>query len=632
MKRAIDVILCSIGLVVLSPLLLLLMVVVCIASASPPIYSGVRVGRYGRDFRVFKYRSMPPGAELCGPSATANDDPRLTWIGKFLRRHKLDELPQILNVLLGDMSLVGPRPEVRKYVAMYTPEQKRILELRPGITDWATIWNADQGSVLAGSTDPEADYEALIRPTKIELQLKYLDTHSTLMDLKIICYTILKLIRGGWIPKEIAAYGTPADRKVGQYPVAASGSSMPAIHAPQTGLPAIAGGTPIFSEPVRFLLPTLPKLRSVLRRYMPAYDRGLITNGALVSRLEESVAERLNVRHCVAVSSCTSGLCLVVRALGLEGEVIVPAMTFFATAHALLWNGLQPVLADCRPDNWNIDPADVERRITPRTSAILAVHLYGNPCAVEELSEVAARHGLKLIFDAAHAFGSEYRGRRIGQFGDAEVFSLSPTKILVAGEGGLVTTNDATLARLLRTGRNYGDAGTYDCELLGMNGRMSEFHAAMALSGLELVEMKVRRYNRIARLYRDRLSGLEGISFPEVRSDDVSTFKDYCIHVESAAFGCTRDELVAALRAENIEARRYFYPPLNRQLLYREFAREGPPLPHTDRLSDGVLSLPIYHSLEDRTVNRVADAIQRLARYYDSQKSRDREMTCTTNM
>lgn len=606
--------------------------VVCIVTAASPIYSGVRVGRYGRDFRLFKYRSMAPGAEQVGPSATANDDPRLTRIGKLLRRHKLDELPQLVNVLLGDMSLVGPRPEVRKYVAMYTPEQKRILELRPGITDWATIWNSDQGSVLAGSTDPEADYETLIRPTKIELQLKYLDTHSTRMDLKIILYTIVKLIRRGWIPKEIAAYGKPGDRKAGRYSHAAASNGMPVILARQNGLPAIAGGKPMFSMPVRYLLPTLPKIRGILKQYMPAYDRGLITNGALVSRLEEAVAERLNARHCVAVSSCTSGLCLVVRAMGLQGDVIVPAMTFFATAHALLWNGLQPVLADCRPDSWNIDPADVERRITPRTSAILAVHLYGNPCAVEELTNVAARHGLRLIFDAAHAFGSEHRGRPIGQFGDAEVFSLSPTKILVAGEGGLVTTNDATLARLLRTGRNYGDSGTYDCELLGLNGRMSEFHAAMALSGLELVEMKVRRYNRIARLYRERLSGIEGISFPEVRTDDLSTYKDYCIHVDASAFGCTRDELVAGLKAENVEARRYFYPPLNRQALYRKFAREGPPLIHTDRLSDGVLSLPIYHSLGDQTVNTVADAIQRLARYYDSQRSRDREMTCTTNM
>lgn len=607
------------------------MIFVCIASAAPPIYSGVRVGRYGRDFRMFKYRSMTPDAELCGPSATANDDPRLTPIGTFLRRHKLDELPQILNVLLGDMSLVGPRPEVRKFVAMYTPEQRRILELRPGITDWATIWNSDQGSVLAGSTDPEADYQALILPTKIALQLKYLDTQSTLMDLKIICYTILKLLRRDWIPREITAYGTPADRKASRYSLATGGNRMPATPARQYGLPAIAGGTPMFSTPVRFLLPTLPKLRRVLNHYLPVYDRGLITNGALVSRLEDAVAERLNVRHCVAVSSCTSGLCLVVRAMGLEGEVIVPSMTFFATAHALLWNGLRPVLADCRPDSWNIDPADVERRITPRTSAILAVHLYGNPCAVEELSGVAARHGLKLIFDAAHAFGSEYRGRRIGQFGDAEVFSLSPTKILVAGEGGLVTTNDVTLARLLRAARNYGDAGSYDCELLGMNGRMSEFHAALALSGLELVEKKVRRYNRIARLYADRLSGIEGISFPEVRSDDVSTFKDYCVHVEPAAFGCTRDELMAALKAENIEARRYFYPPLNRQALYREYAREGPPLIHTDRISGGVLSLPIYHSLEDQTVNTVAYAIQRLARYYDSNKPRYKEMTCSAN-
>jgi dTDP-4-amino-4,6-dideoxygalactose transaminase len=256
----------------------------------------------------------------------------------------------------------------------------------------------------------------------------------------------------------------------------------------------------------------------------------------------------------------------------------------------------------------------VERRITPRTSAIIGVHLYGNPCAVEELARVAARNGLKLLLDAAHAFGSRYRNRYVGQFGDAEVFSLSPTKTLVAGEGGFVTTNDGSLARRVRAGRNYGDAGTSDCEMLGMNARMSEFQAALALAGLPLVESKIKRQNRIAGMYSSSLAALPGISFPIVHGSNVSTYKDFCLHIDADAFGLSRDRLIDALKAENIEARRYFYPPLHRQKLYRDFVASGmPPLTHTDRISNGLVSLPIYDSLSDQHVEVIVQAMKRIA-------------------
>jgi dTDP-4-amino-4,6-dideoxygalactose transaminase len=302
------------------------------------------------------------------------------------------------------------------------------------------------------------------------------------------------------------------------------------------------------------------------------------------------------------------------RAMDLEGEIIVPSLTFFATGHAALWNNLRPVLADCHPSRWTLDPADLEQRITKKTSAIVGVHLYGNPCAIEELTTIAAAYRLKLLFDAAHAFGSMHNGRRIGQFGDVEVFSLSPTKTLVAGEGGLITTNDGVLARRLRAARNYGDAGTYDCEILGMNARMSEFHASMALAGLPRVDAKVGRHNRIASSYTADLEGVSGISVPVLPAGDLSTFKDYCVYVDSEAFGLNRDQLSEALKAENIETRRYFYPPLNRQRIYRGFVDEStPPLTHTDRISSGVLSLPIYESLCDHQLAKVILAIKRIA-------------------
>jgi dTDP-4-amino-4,6-dideoxygalactose transaminase len=377
-------------------------------------------------------------------------------------------------------------------------------------------------------------------------------------------------------------------------------------------LPEVAN--PSFAEPFPFMRPTVPDLSQVIADYQVAYGNGLLTNAALVGRLESAVAERLRVKHCVAVSSCTSGLMMVMRALGLKGEVILPSFTFFATGHAALWNGLKPVFANCDTDTWNVSPSDVEKKINSATSAIIGVHMYGNPCDVTALEAIAGRHGLKLIFDAAHGFGSAYRGIPIGSFGDAEVFSLSPTKLLVAGEGGLVTTNDPQIAMAVRAMRNYGDVGAYNPQWLGLNARMSEFNAALALHGLSLVDAKVRRRNHIAGMYTEILSSLPGIRFQKVHPADTNTYKDYSIHVTSEAFGMTRDALAESLRAENIETKKYFYPPLHQQTLYSRFHEpERNDLSPTEYVADGILSLPIYESLPDETVRGVAEALQRIA-------------------
>ena len=371
---------------------------------------------------------------------------------------------------------------------------------------------------------------------------------------------------------------------------------------------------PLFRERFRFIHPTLPLLDRILSDYRQAFQQGLVTNGALVARLEAAVSERLGVRHCIAVSSCTSGLMLTMKAFGLRGEVILPSFTFFATGHAALWNGLTPVFADCDPATWNIDPRAVERAITPQTSAILAVHLYGNPAPIAELERIAEKHGLKLIFDAAHAFGASYKGQPVGRFGDAEVFSLSPTKLLVAGEGGLICTDDATLAHRLRAGRNYGDLGSYNPMLLGLNARMTEFNAAMALAGLDLVAAKVARHNQIAALYTAELDGTPWIGFQRLPAGHLSSYKDFSVRVDPEAFGMTRDELGGALLKENIETKKYFYPPLHQQTLFRQFApADASGLAATEAVAGSVLSLPIYESLPAGTVRQVASAIRELS-------------------
>ena len=206
-KRSFDFSVAAIGLVLLAPMLVLIALTVKLCSPGPALYRGIRVGLCGKLFSMLKFRTMVVNAESLGGSATAADDQRLTSIGKFLRRYKLDELPQLLNVLAGDMSLVGPRPEVPKYVNLYSPEEQAILKVRPGVTDWASIWNSNEAAVLEGSRDPEKSYEELIRPTKLALQLLYVRNHSLLIDLKILLHTGLKLINEDWIPKELKPYG-----------------------------------------------------------------------------------------------------------------------------------------------------------------------------------------------------------------------------------------------------------------------------------------------------------------------------------------------------------------------------------------------------------------------------------------
>lgn len=209
MKRLFDIVASLLGLVVLSPLLLTLAAIVKLTSSGPMVYRGVRAGFGGRPFRIMKFRSMVVNAEKLGGPSTSDDDPRVTRIGAFMRRFKLDELPQLFNVLLGEMSLVGPRPEVLSEVETYTPEQRRVLEVRPGITDWASIWNSDEGAVLAGAADPHAVYKERIQPTKLALQLKYREESGLATDLRIILFTLRKIVDKGWIPDELRTYGRP---------------------------------------------------------------------------------------------------------------------------------------------------------------------------------------------------------------------------------------------------------------------------------------------------------------------------------------------------------------------------------------------------------------------------------------
>jgi dTDP-4-amino-4,6-dideoxygalactose transaminase len=372
----------------------------------------------------------------------------------------------------------------------------------------------------------------------------------------------------------------------------------------------MASKSPAFAQRLPIVSPEGLPGDEYLRDVRRILESRQLTNGAFVRKFESAAAAYLEVPCCVAVSSCTVGLVLTLRALDIEGEVILPSFTFHATAQSVVWNGLKPVFADCDPETFCIDPQSVRARLSPKTAAILAVHIFGNPASVAELEEITAHAGIPLVCDAAHGFGSKVNGRHAGTFGTAEIFSFSPTKLVVAGEGGLIATRDATLARRLRAARNYGDAGSYDPELLGLNARMSEFHAALALRGLDGLEARIERRNQIRLQYQRRLGSVPGLGFQRIPAGNRSSCKDFCLLVDEAAFGRPRDWLFEALQEENIDVRRYFWPPVHRQKLFCALWDKRP-LPVTDRISDRILNLPIYSSLTEHDVDKVCDAICR---------------------
>lgn len=375
-------------------------------------------------------------------------------------------------------------------------------------------------------------------------------------------------------------------------------------------VPAIAGGQPIFDQLLPIATPEGLPSDEFLADVRKILESRSLTNGSFVRELEAAAAAYLNVPHCVAVANCTSALMLILKVLDLHGDVIVPSFTFHATAHAVVWNGLTPVFADCDLNTFCMDPESVLDRASKNTAAILAVHMFGNPAPVEQFEKIAARLRVPLIYDAAHALGASIDGTRVGGFGVAEVFSMSPTKLIVAGEGGLIATRDAALARRLRTARNYGDSGNHDPEILGLNARMSEFHAALALRGMAGVEERIARRNQIRLHYERRLRSVGGLSFQHVPPEARSSCKDFAIIVDPQVFGRGRDWLSSALEKENIGVRRYFWPPVHRQKLYFDMW-DGRLLPVTDHISDRVLCLPIYSSLRYADVDKVCDAILR---------------------
>jgi dTDP-4-amino-4,6-dideoxygalactose transaminase len=374
----------------------------------------------------------------------------------------------------------------------------------------------------------------------------------------------------------------------------------------------VLGGEPQFRETLHVGRPNIGSRDALLARIEDILDRRWFTNnGPMVQEFEARLKSVLGVRHCVAVCNATVGLELTVRALKLEGEVIVPSFTFIATPHALQWQEITPVFCDVDPQTHCIDPEKIEQMITPRTTGIIGVHVWGRPCAIDALTSIAERRGLKLVFDAAHAFACSHRGTMIGNFGNAEVFSFHATKFLNTFEGGAIATNDDALAAKLRLMKNFGFSGLDEVTYIGTNGKMTEMSAAMGLTSLESMHELIAKNRENYRHYVSELSDIPGATVHTYDENDDPNYQYIVVDIDREQTILSRNEIVQVLRLENVAARRYFHPGCHRMEPYRSyFPHAGLLLPVTESLTERLLLLPNGTSIEEEHIRKIGAIIR----------------------
>ncbi|MET0268695.1 MAG: DegT/DnrJ/EryC1/StrS family aminotransferase [Duganella sp.] len=384
---------------------------------------------------------------------------------------------------------------------------------------------------------------------------------------------------------------------------------MKAIRTPQDL--ALHGAAPAFAEALHVGRPNIGDRAAFLQYANDIFDRRwLSNNGPLVQQFEREIEAHLGVKHCVAMCNGTIALEIAIRALGMEGEVIVPSYTFVATAHALHWQSITPVFADIDPATHQISPQAVRRMITPRTSGIIGVHLWGRAAPVDALQEIADEHGLKLMYDAAHAFSCKHQGRMIGNFGACEVLSFHATKFFNTFEGGAVVTNDDELADTMRLMRNFGFAGFDRVIHPGTNGKMVEINAAMGLVNLKALDDVIAANHRNYLAYRDALHDIQGLQLLSVETGERHNYQYVVVEVAPDC-PASRDQLIEALLAENVIARRYFWPGCHNMEPYRSlYPHAGLVLPQTDVVAARVIVLPTGQTMDAAMIATVVQIMR----------------------
>ena len=369
-----------------------------------------------------------------------------------------------------------------------------------------------------------------------------------------------------------------------------------------------------FDTPVYVTRPILPDLQEVTEKLREVWESGWLTNnGHQHQVLEQQLTDVLKVPYLSLFNNGTIALITACQALRVSGEVITTPFSFPATPHVLTWNNVKPIFCDIDPVSMNIDPARIEAMITPHTSGILATHVYGTPCDVEAIQEIADRYGLKVIYDAAHAFGTEIDGRGIGTYGDATMFSFHATKLFHTAEGGALSFRDDNLKTRIDYLKNFGIKNEEEVIMPGINGKMNEMQAALGLVTLRYVEEEKAKRRALLGTYRRCLAGIPGVSLLQPSPNVKSSCQYFVIRIDREAFGRSRDFVYDRLREYNVIARKYFSPLCSDYSCYRQLPSSNPDnLPVARRVVQEVLAMPLYGGLAEADVERICAMLRHI--------------------
>jgi len=358
--------------------------------------------------------------------------------------------------------------------------------------------------------------------------------------------------------------------------------------------------------------PFLPPLNEFIPYLEDIWNRKWLTNNGFYHKeLEKALCEYLKVPYISLFTNGTLPLIVALQALEITGEVITTPYSFVATTHALWWNGIKPVFVDVEEKTGNMNPEKIEAAITPKTTAIMSVHVYGNPCNTEEIQQIANKHGLKVIYDAAHAFGVEKDGESILKAGNISTLSFHATKTYNTAEGGALVCRDEEMKKKIDYLKNFGFAGETEVIMSGINGKLDEIRAALGLLNLKYVDSSIKRRQAIASLYRQKLLNIPGITMIEDMPGVKTNYTYFPVFINNDKFGMSRDELYDKLKSHNIYGRRYFYPLISTFSPYRDLdsaKREN--LPVATKLAEIVICLPMYANLEEKEVEIICDMIK----------------------
>lgn len=372
-------------------------------------------------------------------------------------------------------------------------------------------------------------------------------------------------------------------------------------------------------KPIYVTQPFLPPLEEFIPYLEKIWDSHILTNnGPFHQQLEKALCEYLGVKYISLFSNGTLALVTALQAMGITGEVITTPFSFVATTHALWWNNIKPVFVDIEPETFTLDPEKIEAAITPETSAILPVHVYGYPCKVGRIEEIAKKHGLKVLYDAAHTFGARFNGRSLCDFGDMSVLSFHATKVFNTFEGGAIVCHSAEMKEHIDNLKNFGFRGETTVVEPGINAKMNEVQAAMGLLQLKYVDSLIEKRKEVASLYKEKFKDIPGIRFVNDLNGMFHNYSYFPILIEEEIFGLNRDKVYEILKDNGFFTRRYFYPLISKFPIYSDLeSAEAENLKIAEKVAEKIVCLPIYHELNKVSINQIVHILNNM---YDNYK------------